>query len=203
MGIPAGDRGDHYFTEAPTSVSRPASVRLRARGLEVRLATDRGTFSPTRVDPGTQFLIELAPHPPGTGRFVDLGCGYGPMAVVLASASPAATVVAVDVNQRARDLTRANAETLGLTNIEVTGPDVDTGPVDLIWSNPPIRIGKPALHHLLVTWLGRLSSDGRAILVVNRHLGADSLQRWLSSAGFPTTKLASKKGYRLLDVRRA
>ena len=70
-----------------------------------------------------------------------------------------------------------------------------------IWSNPPIRIGKPALHELLTRWLGRLAPDGRALLVVHKHLGSDSLHRWLDAEGWPTTRLGSAKGYRLLDVR--
>jgi 16S rRNA G1207 methylase RsmC len=71
---------------------------------------------------------------------------------------------------------------------------------EAIWSNPPIRIGKQALHELLTAWLGRLTAAGRALLVVQRHLGADSLQRWLTDQGWPATRLASGRGYRVLDV---
>ena len=72
---------------------------------------------------------------------------------------------------------------------------------DLIWSNPAIRVGKAALHEMLRTWLDRLTPDGRAVLVVQRHLGADSLAAWLNDEGWPTERLASRRGYRLLDVR--
>lgn len=204
MGAPSDADGDHYFTRSPTSRSRPGAVVLRARGIDVALSTDRGTFSPGRIDPGTAFLLERAPDPPPAGRFLDLGCGYGPIALTLALLSPAADVVAVDVNERSRELTAANARTLGATNVAVAPPEgVDSRPFDLIWSNPPIRIGKEALHDLLLDWLGRLSPDGIAVLVVNRHLGADSLQRWLTDQGHATDRLASRKGYRLLQVRSA
>ena len=73
---------------------------------------------------------------------------------------------------------------------------------DEIWSNPPIRIGKPALHDLLLTWLPRLAADGRAVLVVGKNLGADSLQRWLVEQGYPCERLASAKGFRVLEARR-
>ena len=164
------------------------------------LTTDRGTFSPDRIDPGTRFLLERAPAPPPTGRFLDLGCGYGPIAVTLALESPDAEVVAVDVNERSRALTAANASSLGLSNVVVHSPGDLTGAFDLIWSNPPIRVGKTALHELLLQWLGRLTPAGTAVLVVNRHLGADSLQRWLVEQGHPSERLASRKGYRLLSV---
>lgn len=193
------DAGDHYFTGSPAASSRPRTVHVTARGLSFDLTTDRSTFSPTRIDPGTSLLLDAAPPPPARGRFLDLGCGYGPIACTLAQLAPDAAVVAIDVNERARALCDANAAALGLTNVVVRSPDdVDDGTFDLIWTNPPIRVGKAALHEVLLRWLGRLAPTGAAVLVVNRHLGADSLQRWLGDEGFPAERLASKKGYRLL-----
>lgn len=164
------------------------------------LTADRGVFSPGRIDPGTALLLDRAPDPPASGRFLDLGCGYGPIAVVLATLAPAATVVATDVNERARALTAANAAALRLDNVTTVAPDEVEGPFDLIWSNPPIRIGKPGLHDLLTHRLGQLAPAGIAVLVVNRHLGADSLHHWLADQGHPVERLASKQGYRLLHV---
>jgi 16S rRNA (guanine1207-N2)-methyltransferase len=172
---------------------------VSARGLSFDLTTDRSTFSPTRIDPGTALLLGGAPDPPDRGRFLDLGCGYGPIACTLAQLAPAAEVVAIDVNERARDLCEANAAALGLSNVSVCAPDeADGQPFDVIWANPPIRVGKAALHEVLLRWLGRLAPNGTAVLVVNRHLGADSLQRWLGDEGYPAERMASKKGYRLL-----
>ena len=177
---------------------------MQLRGLDVQLRSDRGTFSPGRIDPGTRFLLESAPRPPAEGRFLDLGCGYGPIAVALALLAPAAEVLAVDVNERSRALTGDNVRLLGLGNVVVSSPDhVEPGDLDLIWTNPPIRIGKEPLHGLLLEWLGRLAPTGSAVLVVNRHLGADSLQRWLTGQGYRTERLASKKGYRLLRAEKS
>lgn len=197
-----GPSDGHYFSDSPTAASRPGTVRVRARGLELSLGTDRGTFSPDRLDPGTELLLRSAPEPPATGRFLDLGCGWGAITAVLASVAPGATVEAVDVNPRARELTATNCARLGLTNVEVrTDSDPPhAGGYDLIWSNPPIRIGKAALHDLLATWLDRLTREGTAIIVVQRHLGADSLHRWLTERGHPTDRLGSKRGYRLLRI---
>lgn len=194
------DPDEHYFSSSPGSPSRPTTVPLRVRGLDVELTADRSVFSPRRVDPGTALLLERAPDPPSTGRFLDLGCGYGPLAIVLGLLAPAADVVAVDVNERARRLTATNAERLGLDNVSTAPPEAATGRFDLIWSNPPIRIGKPALHDLLSYRLGQLAPTGTAVLVVNRHLGADSLHRWLEDRGHTTERLASRQGYRLLRV---
>jgi len=136
---------------------------------------------------------------------LDLGCGYGPIACALAVRSPGSRIWAIDVNERALDLCRRNARAAGLENMVVTSPDGVPPDVrfDAIYANPPIRIGKPALHDLLTRWLGVLTHDGTAHLVVQRHLGADSLARWLTDQGWPTVRRASRKGFRLLDVTAA
>src|SRR5690606_14942156 len=198
------DGADHYFDPTPGTTSRPSRVRLTLPDLTLELTADRGVFSADRVDAGTKHLLLEAPLPPATGTFVDLGCGYGPIACTLASRAPGATVWAVDVNERARTLCRANAEALGLVNVIVAAPDEvpEDLTIDRLWSNPPIRIRKAALHALLSTWLGRLSPAGVAVLVVQKHLGADSLQRWLEGEGWRADRLGSRSGYRLLEVAR-
>jgi 16S rRNA (guanine1207-N2)-methyltransferase len=197
---------DHYFSPAPDSPSAPRDLELvLPEGLLVRLAADQGVFSGDRVDPGTRALLVDGPPVAAGGTLADVGCGYGPIAVTLALRGGPGTVVwAVDVNERARDLCRANAELNGVADrVRVVAPhDV---PADLVvdqaWSNPPIRIGKAPLHDLLAGWLGRLRpGTGHAALVVHRHLGADSLTRWLDDQGWPTERLATRAGYRILQV---
>lgn len=179
------------------------SVNLIGRSVDVQVAP--GIFSPGGVDKGTQVLLDEAPDPPPSGTFLDLGCGWGPLALMLGLLSPAATVYAVDVNERAIDLAQRNAESLGLKGIRVgRAEDVpEDVTFDLIWSNPPIRVGKAALHDLLRTWLPRLEASGTAYLVVQRNLGSDSLARWIESElGMPCARLTSSKGFRVLQVRR-
>jgi 16S rRNA (guanine1207-N2)-methyltransferase len=194
----------HYFSEQQQATSAEREVVVDAVDPPLVLRTDRGVFSHGRLDSGTELLLRRAPDPPVAGVFLDLGCGAGAIALTLARRSPAARVVAIDVNERARQLCAANAARNHLGNVDVAAPDgVDpTQRFDLIWSNPPIRIGKEALHELLATWLHRLQPTATAILVVHKHLGADSLQRWFTDQGWPTGRLASAKGYRLLRVRR-
>ncbi len=195
----------HYFSEQQQAASAQREIVVDTVDPPLVLHTDRGVFSHGRLDAGTELLLRRAQLPPLTGTFLDLGCGAGPIALTLARRAPAARVIAVDVNERARRLCAANAARNGLDNVEVMAPDeVETDQrFDLIWSNPPIRIGKAELHALLEMWLGRLTTTGAAVLVVQRHLGADSLQRWLVEQGWRTERLASSKGYRLIDVRPA
>jgi 16S rRNA G1207 methylase RsmC len=198
--------GDHYFTAEPASAGQLRPLTVRLAGRELQLATTGGVFSPDRVDTGTQVLLREVPDPPPSGTLLDLGCGWGPLTLSMSLLSPDAIVWGVDVNERALDLLRRNARAAGLTNLTAATPDQvpDDVRFDAIWSNPPIRVGKQALHDLLLHWLPRLAPGGSAFLVVQRHLGSDSLQRWLTEQldpdGYAVSRLASAKGYRVLHV---
>ena len=194
----------HYFDEDPHAPSVPRDVALWLPDMSLTLTTDRGVFGYDQIDAGSKLLLLKAPTPPPTGNLLDLGCGVGTIAVPLAHRAPGATVWAVDVNRRARDLCAANAVANGVKNVRVVAPDDVSADVafDCIWSNPPIRVGKKALHEMLLTWLGRLTTTGHAVMVVHKHLGGDSLQRWLTDSGYPTTRLASSSGYRILHTTR-
>ena len=193
---------EHYFSPQPGARHRPGKVRVMLPGVYLELATDAGVFSPGRLDPGTRLLLDTAPAPPPAGDLLDLGCGYGPIACVLAKRSPGATVWAVDVNERALELCARNAAAAGLPNVCCVTPDDPAVPARLagIWSNPPVRIGKAALQELLSGWLGRLAPGGQAYLVAGRNLGADSLHRWLAEQGWLVTRRVARSGYRLLQV---
>ena len=194
----------HYFDEDPDAPSLPRDVELWLPDMSLTLTTDRGVFGYDQIDAGSKLLLLNAPPPPPTGNLLDLGCGVGTIALPLGRRAPGATVWAVDVNSRARDLCATNAIVNGITNVRVVAPD--DVPDDLtfgcIWSNPPIRVGKKALHEMLLMWLERLAPAGYAVMVVHKHLGGDSLQRWLTEVGYPTTRLASSSGYRILQTTR-
>ena len=203
----------HYFDDDPAAPERRRTVTVRLAGREVSVQTANGIFSPDGVDKGTAALFASVPAPPASGRFLDVGAGWGPIALTLALRSPEAEVTAVEVNDRSLQLTRDNAAALGLANVSALRPEdvpVDVE-FDLIWSNPPIRVGKAALHDLLTTWLPRLSGTpgAAAYLVVQKNLGADSLQAWLRATlpelmgPVAVDRVASSGGFRVLQVTRA
>jgi 16S rRNA (guanine1207-N2)-methyltransferase len=202
---PSPRRATHYFDPEPPSASKPHPVFLHLPGLDLELLADRGVFGSRGIDLGTLTLLKEAPEPPERGEILDLGCGYGPIALAIARRAPAARVWAVDVNQRALELTRANAESAETPNVKAVEPDGVPHEVKFsaIYSNPPVRIGKGPMHELLERWLPRLEPGGAAYLVVQRNLGADSLAKWLGDRGYDVQRLKSKKGYRVLEVRLA
>ena len=195
----------HYFDSSPDSPLETRAVDVNLPDVSLSLTAARGVFSAEHLDSGTKYLLLEAPPITSDERTIlDLGCGWGPIACVTAQRAPHATVWAVDVNERARDLTGANASAIGAGE-RVRVAEADLVPADVtfdrILSNPPIRIGKAALHELLTRWLGRLSPSGSAQLVVQKHLGSDSLARWLQTQGYSVNRLGSRAGFRILDVR--
>jgi 16S rRNA G1207 methylase RsmC len=198
---------EHYFSPTPGSELKLRTIRAKLAGQEYDLATSNGVFSPERIDTGTQVLLASVPAPPPGGNLLDLGCGWGPVALTLALESPHATVWAIDVNERALDLVRTNAQSLSLTNVRAVKPDEvpEDTTFTTLWSNPPIRVGKDELHGMLERWLPRLDSGSDGWLVVQRNLGSDSLHRWLQAsfpAEFSFIRAATSKGYRVLRARR-
>ena len=194
---------DHYFTAQPAAPDERRTLTVELAGCAVTVQTAGGVFSPDHVDLGTRVLLREVPDPPSSGDLLDLGCGWGPLALTMALLSPAAHVWAVDVNERALDLVRVNASRLGLANVTAALPaDVPASArFATIWSNPPIRVGKDALHDLLRLWLPRLAPGAQAWLVVGRNLGADPLHRWLADdLGVAVERAASAKGFRVLRV---
>ena len=195
---------DHYFSADPKVPSRPRTFRLALPDRTIQLDTDRGVFAHGHIDFGTDLLLRTIPAPP-PGELVDVGCGYGAIAVTVALRRPEARVWAVDVNRRALELCARNAERAGATNVVPTLPDgvPDALRFAAVYSNPPVRLGKAALHDLLRRWIGRLEEAAVATLVVQRHLGADSLAAWLVGLGYPVERVRSKGGYRVLEVHAA
>jgi 16S rRNA (guanine1207-N2)-methyltransferase len=194
---------DHYFSADPAVPFKRVPVRATVWGHELTMDTGSGVFAQGRIDVGTAVLFRET-QPPPSGEILDLGCGYGAIGLALAVSSLGVRVTGVDVNERAVLLANENAASLGVTDrfTAYVADQVPPASYDEIWSNPPIRIGKEALHALLLRWLPMLRPEGRAVLVVGKNLGADSLQRWLGEQGFPTTRLASAKGFRVLESRR-
>lgn len=196
---------DHYFSASPASPEKSQRITVSLAGREVQLDTAGGVFSPDHLDRGTEVLLKHAP-PAESGPVLDIGCGWGPIALSAALDLEAEPVWAIDVNERARDLTQRNAAALGLDNVTVCAPEAVPEGLRFaeIRSNPPIRVGKDALHEILGEWLPRLVTGGFAYLVVGKHLGAESLQRWIAET-FPflsVERYAREKGFHVICAER-
>lgn len=198
---------NHYFASSPEGPLVPREITVTLNGNKYSVLTAGGVFSPEHIDQGTQVLLTHLEKANPSGNFLDIGCGWGPIALALALHSPKAVIYAIDVNQRSLELTKLNAERLGISNIIVCKPEEVPHDIqfDEIWSNPPIRVGKVVLHEILTLWINRLTTGGTARLVVQKNLGSDSLHKWLTqefSPEFESTRIDSSKTFRVLKVIR-
>lgn len=198
---------DHYFSQEPSSPLKTKSIEIPVAGVLEQVTTASGTFSPQQLDFGTEVLIEQMDLAPDSGNILDLGCGWGPIALNLGKLRPKSKIWAVDVNTRSLELTEANAKKLTLDNITAALPEQVPEQIRFsgIWSNPPIRIGKKPLHELLLKWLPKLENGGEAYLVVQKNLGSDSLQAWLTQelgSDYEVSRYTSIKTYRVIKVRK-
>lgn len=199
--------GEHYFSAEPAGDFKPKTIRVNLLGKDLQLQTAGGVFSPDHLDTGTAMLLNHIEEAPVSGNLLDIGCGWGPIAIALALQAPESTVWAVDVNKRSLDLTRKNANSLGITNIKACLPEEVPSEIEFtgIWSNPPIRVGKAELHNILTTWLPRLQPECESYLVVAKDLGADSLLKWLQTElpeDFDAQRIDTAKGFRIIRVTR-
>jgi 16S rRNA (guanine1207-N2)-methyltransferase len=195
---------EHYFSSDPAAPKKTVSISIQAGGKEFQIEAASGTFSSSRLDAGTAVLLRQDDHFPKDGNVLDIGCGWGPIGISIAHAENKCKVFGVDINQRSIEQSNLNAASLGLANY--TAMHSRDLPADIsfsaIWSNPPIRVGKKVLHELMETYIPRLEPGGKAMLVVQKNLGADSFQRWLANR-FPdavVTRVATEKGYRVISV---
>jgi 16S rRNA G1207 methylase RsmC len=199
---------NHYFASSPEGPLVPREIAVTLNGNKYSVLTAGGVFSPEHIDQGTQVLLTHLEKANPSGNFLDIGCGWGPIALALALHSPKAKIYAIDVNERSLELTKLNVERLGLTNIVVCKPEEVPSDIefDEIWSNPPIRVGKIALHEILTLWINRLTAGGTARLVVQKNLGSDSLHKWLIqefNPNFESSRIDTSKTFRVLKVTRA
>jgi len=204
---PLAPATEHYFSPQPAGEYKTTEIEVSLAGREITVETAGSIFSPERLDMGTDALMRIVPQTPETGNFLDLGCGWGPLAITMALEAPDANIYAIDVNERALALTKRNAARHKLGNIHVSTPQEVAAKVnfDIIWSNPPIRVGKAELHSIMKHWIPRLTVGGIGYFVVAKHLGADSFEKWLRAEfadSYDVFREDHYKGFRVVKVTR-
>ncbi|NLK07471.1 MAG: class I SAM-dependent methyltransferase [Firmicutes bacterium] len=190
---------EHYFSKEPSSPSAQTEITALLRGREYRFLTEAGVFSRLRVDRGTRLLIEALPLPK-QGRFLDLGCGYGPVGIAAVGSEPQLDVIMVDVNRRAVDLTKENARLNGVVVDVRWGEDfqvVKERDFSLIAANPPIRAGKQVVYSLLVRAKQHLLPGGVLCVVIRTKQGAKSLKQHLIDNYARVKTIDKGGGYRV------
>lgn len=168
-------------------------------GLPLHFLTDAGVFSKNAIDYGSRVLLDNF-QPEGAKTLLDVGCGYGTLALTLAKKYGLKATL-VDVNSRALDLAKKNADK---NNIEVNDIflsniyDNVEGKFDAIISNPPIRAGKEVVHTILSDAYEHLNDDGHLTIVIQKKQGAPSAQKKMKDVFGNCEIVAKDKGYYIL-----
>lgn len=191
----------HYFSTIQTTPSHPFEIRVKARGRDLCLLSDRGVFSASELDRGTRLLLESVDILPGQS-VLDLGCGYGVIGV-FAGLEGAHRVIMVDVNARAVGLARHNAASHGLSEVALAivadgGSALADGWADWCLMNPPIRAGRTTVTRLIEEGSRCLRPGGRLALVARTSQGVRRLERVMQSVLSNVGELAKGGGFRVV-----
>ena len=194
---------DHYYTEKPASAHDERRVAVRALGQALTFTTDAGVFSRDGLDRGTEVLLNALP--PLSGRVLDLGCGWGAVGVALGKANPALEIVMTDVNARAAELSRRNAQDNGVaaTVVQGDGFEAVTRRFDAIVTNPPIRAGKAVTYGLFERARDYLSPGGALYIVIRKQQGAPSALKFLKERYASVEILDREAGFWVLRAGEA
>ena len=192
----------HYFQDDPNLAHDYRTIKFDLFGRQYSLQSDSGVFAKDGLDDGSKLLLETISKVDLGNSILDIGCGIGPIGLVLASLEPSRHVVLADVNPRALACCKYNAEKLGLADrVEVVESDIYENipnQFTAIVTNPPIRAGKKVTYAIYKGAVSHLHQDGCLVLVIRKKQGADSCRRYLETLFPRVEELASKKGYKIL-----
>lgn len=195
----------HYYDEDPSVSSNERRIQYQVNQHLIHLITDNGVFSKDRVDYGSDVLIQtfLKAHPPGPSkRIADVGCGYGPIGLMIAKVSPHHTITMLDVNHRALALVEKNKKLNDIDNVIVKESDalsaVENESLDFVLTNPPIRAGKETVHRIFEQAFDKLDANGELFVVIQKKQGMPSAKKKMEVLFGNVEVLNKDKGYYIL-----
>lgn len=195
---------EHYYTKDPKVRSDRKTISWSLRGKTLHFTTDAGVFSKGGVDFGSQLLIESFLMPDVDGDVLDVGCGYGPIGLTIATLYPERQIQMVDVNERAIALSQENAAQNHVQNTKIYPSNgllaVKDSNFAAILTNPPIRAGKDVVFSFYEDSFTKLRSGGELWVVIQKKQGAPSSAKHLEEFFGNVSVVAKRKGYYILKA---
>lgn len=188
-----------YYAKNPDAAHDIHELRVSLLGQSMIFLTDAGVFSKKMIDYGSQVLLNSLTDLEAGRKLLDVGCGYGPLGLALAKAQGVVPTM-VDVNSRAIELARKNAEKNGVTATILQSDIYEQveGQFDYIISNPPIRAGKQVVHAIIEESLSYLVAGGHLTIVIQKKQGAPSAKTKMLEVFGNCEVLKKDKGYYIL-----
>lgn len=194
----------HYFENNPPETIKEYTITYTLQGRSFSLIASSGIFAKKDLDVGSRLLINVLLQDTLSGTCLDLGCGYGPVGLTVASLNPNLTLTLADVNERAVIDARHNAQRLGLTNLQILTSDGFqelTQNFDVIAFNPPIRAGKKTIYRLYQEAKQHLNPNGSLYIVIRKDKGAESHETYLLTLFSKVLRRDRDKGYLVLIAK--
>ena len=187
-----------YYAENPDAAHDIHDLRVELLGHKMTFLTDAGVFSKKMIDFGSQLLLKCLEVEKGE-RVLDVGCGYGPLGITLVKAYGVQATM-VDINNRALDLARKNAERnqVSATIFQSNIYEQVEGKFDHVISNPPIRAGKQVVHEIIKKSMDFLEDDGDLTIVIQKKQGAPSAKSKMEDVFGNCEIIKKDKGYYIL-----
>ncbi|MBR6689825.1 MAG: class I SAM-dependent methyltransferase [Bacilli bacterium] len=191
----------YYFDKNTNVESKEVTTRAELNGRLYIFKTDNNVFSKRGLDFGTRTLLESIDIKNISGDVLDFGCGYGPIGIYIKSNTDA-NVDMIDVNERALNLARSNAN-INKVDVNIFESDIYSNvskKYNYIITNPPIRVGKKILYEILIKAKDYLKEEGHLIFVINKDQGAKSTMKDMQE--YYSVKLLEKnKGFYVIDCQ--
>ncbi|HZJ82758.1 MAG TPA: class I SAM-dependent methyltransferase [Clostridia bacterium] len=191
---------EHYYSENPSVKHNMNWINYSVNDINLNFTTDAGVFSKSKVDYGTDALIQSLP--PLSGKILDLGCGYGPIGITLAKLNPDSQVTMIDINTRAVELAKKNIDQNTMENAQVfqsNGFENVEKHFNVIVSNPPIRTGKKVIYPLFEQSIHYLEEGGSLYIVIQKKQGAKSAMDKLTQIYGNCQAINKKGGFWILN----
>lgn len=188
-----------YYEQNPTVAHDIHEIRVRLLDTPLSFLTDAGVFSKKMVDYGSQVLLKTLHFEKGES-VLDVGCGYGSIGLTLSKVFDVQTTL-IDINSRALDLARKNAERNGVAAKIYQSNLYENviGTFHHIVSNPPIRAGKAVVHEVIAGALDHLEIRGTLTIVIQKKQGAPSAKVKMEEVFGNCQIIKKDKGYYILE----
>lgn len=192
----------HYYSEKPTTDLRPQQFTFVLRGISLIFHSGSGVFSKDHIDTGTKLLCDKVEIEKGS-RVLDMGCGYGPLGIAIASTTNS-EVVMCDINERAINLAKKNskANKVKTTVVKSFLYENIQGEFDLILTNPPQSAGKDICQRMMDEGLAHLKVGGQFVFVARHKKGGRSLSEHLKESYGNLEIVAKGSGFRVYSARK-
>ncbi len=192
----------HYYTDNTDLKSNKREIEIEFEGKKFKLLTDDGVFSKNRLDFGTEVMLKefLRDNKLKKFKLLDIGCGYGPVSIILSRYYMNSYFYLSDVNDRALELAKLNLEKFKVENYNTKKSysfDNISENFDVILSNPPIRAGKDTIFNIYENAYNHLNKGGKFYCVIQTKHGAKSTEKKLNEIFGNCKTLGIHSGYRV------